>query len=167
MFASLAPFCTWLAATPVSHFIQLTGWIIPTLQTIHILAIAAVFSSAVLVDLRLWRLFERDLPVKAVAQRFLPLVWPVLLVLLATGALLIVGDPRRSLLNTTFYIKMVLLACAIAVTAGLQWSLAIDPQFWDRDASRRFAGRCAATLTLLIWGCIIFAGRWIAYTEVG
>jgi hypothetical protein len=164
MFASLAPFCTWLAATPLSHFIQLTGWIIPTLQTIHILSIAAVFSSAVLVDLRLWRLFDRDVPVKDVAQRFFPLIWPVLLVLLTSGALLIIGEPRRSLLNTTFYIKMGLLACAIVLTAGLQYSLKINPQFWD---NHRFAGFCVATLSLAIWGAIIFAGRWIAYTEVG
>ena len=164
MFAQLAPFSTWLAATPLSHFIQLTTWIIPTLQTIHILAIAAVFSSAVLVDLRLWRLFDRDLPIKDVAARFFPLIWPVLLVLLASGALLIIGEPRRSLLNTTFYIKMGLLVCAIAVTAGLQWSLKINPQFWE---SRRLAGFFAATLSLAIWGSIIFAGRWIAYTEVG
>jgi hypothetical protein len=29
------------------------------------------------------------------------------------------------------------------------------------------AGRFAATISILIWSGIIFAGRWIAYTEVG
>jgi hypothetical protein len=163
----LAPFSKWLAATEVSHVIQTTGWVIPTLQTIHILAIAVLFSSAILVDLRIWRLFDRDLPLKEVAQRFLPAIWLVLLVLLATGTLLIIGEPRRSLQNTTFYLKMALLAAAIVLTAVLQWSLSVDPQFWDRGQIRQIGGRIAATASILIWCGIIFAGRWIAYTEVG
>jgi hypothetical protein len=167
MLAILAPFCNWLAATLPSKVIQTTGWIIPTLQTIHILAIAALFSSAVLVDLRLWRLFDRDVALKDVAQRFLPVIWPVLLVLLTTGTLLIVGEPRRALLNTTFYLKMALLACAVLITIGLQWSLSVDPNFWDKDRSRKVAGRFAATVSILIWAGVIFAGRWIAYSEVG
>ena len=158
---------SWLTATLVSRTIQTAGWIIPTLQTIHILAIAVLFSSAIVVDLRIWRLFDRELPLKAVTQRFFPVIWPVLLVLLTTGALLIVGEPRRSLLNSTFYLKMALLAAAVLLTAGLQWSLSIDPNFWDKNQNRLMAGRFAATISILIWSGIIFAGRWIAYTEVG
>jgi hypothetical protein len=167
MAAALAPFCNWLASTDLSHKIQTVTWIIPTLQTIHILSIAVVFSSAILVDLRFWRIYDRDLPLKDVARRYLPMIWPVVLVLAITGALLIIGEPRRSLLNTTFYIKMALLAAALVVTAALQWPLSKDANFWDKDQGRRIAGRLAAIVSILIWGCIIFAGRWIAYTEVG
>ena len=67
-----APFCNWLASTSVSHVIQTTNWIIPTLQTIHILAIAGSFSAAILVDLRMWGVVERDLPLIDMARRFLP-----------------------------------------------------------------------------------------------
>ncbi len=163
----LGEFSKWLAATEVSHFIQTTTWIIPTLQTIHILCVAAVFSAAILVDLRIWRLIERDEPLPDVARRFLPTIWPVLLILLVTGSLLIVGEPRRSLLNSTFYLKMALLAVAILLTAGLQRSLSSSPNFWDRDRWRRMAGRFAATVSILVWCGILFAGRWIAYTQAG
>jgi hypothetical protein len=156
----------WLSATPLSHSIQTTSWIIPALQTIHILCVAVLFSAAVLVDLRIWRLILRDLPLRDVGRRFLPLIWPVVLVLLLTGSLLIVGEPRRSLLNTTFYIKMALLAVALVLTGLLQWSLA-SPGFWDQDNARRVAARLAATASLLAWCGIIFAGRFIAYTQVG
>jgi hypothetical protein len=163
----LGEFSKWLAATEVSHFIQTTTWIIPTLQTIHILCVAAVFSAAILVDLRIWRLIERDEPLPDMARRFLPTIWPVLLILLVTGSLLIVGEPRRSLLNSTFYLKMALLAVAILLTAGLQRSLSSSPNFWDRDRWRRMAGRFAATVSILVWCAILFAGRWIAYTQAG
>ena len=167
MDAALSEFSKWLAATPLSHGIQTTKWIIPTLQTVHILSVAVVFSSAVLVDLRLWRLLNRDVPLPDVARRFLPTIWPVLLVLLITGSLLIIGEPRRSLLNSTFYLKMALLAVAIVLTAWLQWSLSSSPNFWDKDRGRRMAGQFAATLSILVWCGILFAGRWIAYTQAG
>jgi hypothetical protein len=167
MDAALSEFSKWLAATPLSHVIQTTKWVIPALQTIHILSVAVVFSSAVLVDLRLWRLLNRDLPLPEVARRFLPTIWPVLLVLLITGSLLIIGEPKRSLLNSAFYLKMALLAVAIVITAWLQWSLSSSPNFWDKNRGRRMAGQLAATVSILVWCGILFAGRWIAYTQAG
>jgi hydrogenase-4 membrane subunit HyfE len=165
--AALSEFSRWLAATPLSHVIQTTKWVIPALQTIHILSVAVVFSSAVLVDLRLWRLLNRDWPLSEVARRFLPAIWPVLAVLLITGSLLIIGEPKRSLLNSAFYVKMALLAVAIVLTAGLQWSLSSSPGFWDKNGGRRIAGQLTATVSLLVWCGILFAGRWIAYTQAG
>jgi hypothetical protein len=163
----LSEFSKWLAATEVSHVIQTTTWIIPTLQTIHILSVAAVFSAAILVDLRIWRLIERDEPLPEMARRFLPTIWPVLVILLVTGSLLIIGEPRRSLLNSTFYLKMALLVVAILLTIGLQRSISSSPNSWDRDRWRRIAGRFAATVSILVWCGILFAGRWIAYTQAG
>jgi len=161
-----APLSDWLGATGLSHSIQTAGWIIPTLQIIHILSIAALFTSAFLVDLRLWRLFERELPLKAVTLRFLPVIWPVLLILMTSGALLIIAEPRRSLLNSTFYLKMALLIVAILLTAGLQRTALASPGFFE-DRSRRLTGQALAMLSVLVWCGILFAGRWIAYTQVG
>jgi hypothetical protein len=165
--AVISEFSGWLAATSLSHTIQTTGWVIPTLQTIHILSVAIVFSSAVLVDLRLWRLLNRDVPLPEVTRRFLPVIWPVLVVLLITGGLLIIGEPHRSLLNSTFYIKMGLLAFAILLTAWLQWSVSSSPNFWDKDRGRHMAGQLAASVSMVVWCGILFAGRWIAYTQAG
>ena len=165
--AVLGDLSKWLAATALSHTIQTTGWVIPALQTIHILCVAALFSSAILLDLRIWRLFQRDVELAEVGRRFLPLIWAIVPILLITGGLLIVGEPRRSLLNTTFYLKMALLVFALALTAFLQWSLSSAPGFWDRNAGRRMAARLAATVSILTWCGIIFAGRFIAYTQGG
>ena len=164
MEAQLITFSKWLGSTGLSHVIQTVSWIIPTLQTIHILCVAIVFSSAVLVNLRIFRLFERDEPLGAIARRFLPPIWPVLLVLLATGSLLIIGEPRRSLVNITFYLKMSLLLIAILLTAVLQRTALASPDFFQ---TRQAAGRALATVSMLVWCGILFAGRWIAYTQAG
>jgi hypothetical protein len=153
----------WLSATTLSDGIRTIGWIIPTLQSIHILGVAVLFSSAILVDLRVLRLLQRDAPLPEVAQRFLPVIWPVLVVLLLSGSLLIIGEPRRTLLNTTFYLKMTLLLVAIALNAGLQRWLVSTPSQSSRG--RRVAGRLAAVLSIMAWCGVLFAGRWIAYTQ--
>jgi|SRR5579863_7286866 uncharacterized membrane protein len=160
-------FAKWLGATSLSHAIQTAGWIIPALQTIHILAIAVLFFSAVIVDLRLWGALQRDVGLGDVGRRFLPVIWPTVLVLLVSGSFLIIAEPRRSLLNTTFYLKMTLLAFALVLTVVLQWSLSAKPEFWEKGRHRRITARVAATLSILLWCGIIFAGRWIAYTQAG
>jgi hypothetical protein len=165
--AALSELSKWLAATSLSHTIQTAGWIIPTLQTIHILCVAIVFTSAVLVDFRIFRLFERDVPLGEVTRRFLPPIWPVLLILLLTGSLLIIGEPRRSLINPTFYLKMALLVIAILLTVRLQRGSASSPGFWDRDRGHRIASRLMATASIVVWCGILFAGRFIAYTQAG
>ena len=157
----------WLAATPLSHAIQATGWIIPTLQTMHILGVGVLFTSAVLVDLRVLRLLQRDIPLGVVIHQFLPVIWPLLLFLLVTGSLLIVGEPRRSLLNASFLIKMSLLALAILLTAVLQWLVASSQKAQESDQAGWVAGRVVASASLVIWCGILFAGRWIAYTQAG
>src|ERR1700752_662114 len=154
MSGTLLGLSKWLGATPLSHQIQGVAWIIPTLQTIHILGVAVVFSSVMLVNLRVLQVLQRDAPLPDVARRFLPVVLPVLLVLLVSGGLLIIGEPRRSLLNTTFYLKMTLLLAAIVVTAVLQRSFAST--FWQKTLGRRVAVRLAAVLSILAWCGIIF-----------
>ena len=166
MDALLSGLSKWLAATSLSHTIQSVTWIIPALQTVHILCVAIVFSSAVLVDLRIFRLFERDEPLRDVTRRFLPPIWPVLAILLITGSLLIIGEPRRSLLNTTFYLKMALLIAAMVLTASLQRTVLALPDGLEQP-SRRLTRQLLATLSVLVWCGVLFAGRWIAYTQVG
>ena len=153
----LAAFCENLEATPASQTIQKVAWIIPTAQIIHILSIAAVMTSAFLLNARLAGLFDRDQPLPAVARRFLPVIWWALPVLLLSGLVMIVGEPARSLKNPVFQAKVLLILLALAHLALFR---------------RRIAGEGAAAggyllpivlPSLAIWLAIVFCGRWIAY----
>lgn len=99
MAVTLNEICHWIDQTALSQAIQATKWAVPTVQTIHILAIAVVASSALMVDLRLIGVFWANRPMKDVTSRFLPLVWWPLLILLATGIIMIIAEPARSLKN--------------------------------------------------------------------
>ncbi len=162
---SLDSFCTWLAATPLSQTVQTVEWIIPAVQTVHILAVAAVMTSVLMIDLRLLGLGARDQTVAAVTRRFWPFVWWPLPVLLATGATLIVAEPARALENPVFILKMGLLLAAAGVTLACEIPLRRNGAFWELSAGRRRAARLIASTSLPLWVAVIFAGRWIAYVQ--
>jgi hypothetical protein len=162
---SLEAFCNWLAATSLSQAIQTVSWIIPAVQTIHILAVAAVVTSALMIDLRLLGIRGMDQSVAGVARRFLPFIWWPLPVLLATGAILIIGEPARALKNPVFALKMGLLLVAAGMTWGWQLPLRRNPAFWESSAGRQRLARLIAVASMPLWAAIICAGRWIAYVQ--
>jgi Family of unknown function (DUF6644) len=140
-----------------------TNWVVPTVQTIHILAIAVVVSSVLMIDLRLIGLFWADRPLSRVSSRFLPLVWWPLLVLLATGAIMIIAEPARSLKNPAFQLKMSVLLAALAVTGLFQFLQRRNRAFGDLRYGSRATAAAVAIVSMLLWSAIVFAGRWIAY----
>jgi hypothetical protein len=156
-------FSAWLEATPLSQTLQTHEWIIPAVQTIHIVSIALVMSSAVMVGFRVFGWIAAGEPASDVARRFLPVIWWCLPVLLVTGATLIIAEPGRSLTNPVFLTKMLLLLGGIALTFAYQQGLRSDITFWERSPARRRAAIVGAALALSIWTGIVFAGRWIAY----
>ena len=142
---------------------QVHTWIVPTVQTVHILAIAAVMSSMLMLNLRLLGITGRDQPLAGVSARFRPVIWWTLPILLVSGSMLIVGEPVRSLENAFFQIKMLLLITVIIVTLGYQAPLNKDAGFWEATNTRRGAIKLIAVFSLLLWVGIVCAGRWIAY----
>ena len=77
----------WLASTALSQYFQITLWVIPAMQTVHILCLAVLLAGAVLVDLRILGGALRSQSLSAVAARFLPAIVPLVLALAVTAAL--------------------------------------------------------------------------------
>lgn len=155
-------FATWLSGTPVSRFIAHELWVIPSLQSVHILAIAALFSSSLLINLRLVGRADVGHAVAATASRFLPWIWIAFAVLATTGLLLVIGEPKRELVSAPFWIKMGLIAIGLGATLWFQRTVSSDPDRWDRPAEAGRA-RLYALGTLIVWIGVITAGRLIAY----
>lgn len=157
-------FCEWLSATYMSQRIQDISWIIPTVQTIHIVSIAIVMTSMAMLDLRIMGLAGRRQSLTDLSQRVLPWVWITLIVLLCSGTILIIGEPARDLQNVVFWTKMSLLTLAIILTFTFQKVLHRNKTYWERN---RAAAVLLASVSLVCWVGIVAAGRWIAYVEHG
>ena len=160
---SIETFGNWLYETPISTSIRDITWIIPTVQSIHILAIAIVVGSALVSDLRLAGVLATDETPATVVRRYLPWMWGALVVLLLTGIVMLVAEPGRTLTNTVFWIKMALVLSAFALTMAFRKPL-LDPQFRIDHAHWRAAVKPAAWASLAIWIAVVFCGRWISYT---
>lgn len=147
-------FNDWLAGTAVSLFIQNVLWIVPVVQIVHFVAVAIVLSSVLMIGLRrtgragAWQSTDDTL------ARYVPWIWWSLVVLLATGAVLIVGEPARTLGNPSFWVKMVLLALVVIALARLSPMRAARP-----------AARGLVALNFVLWCGVAVAGRCIAYTK--
>jgi hypothetical protein len=157
-------FCTWLAATSLSEHIQDAFWVIPTVQTVHIVSIAIVMTSMAMLDLRLIGIAGRRQSLQEMGARFLPWVWVTLVILACSGTILIIGEPGRELQSAMFWIKMSLLVCALVLTFIFQTLLRHRNGFWE---THRAAAVLLGSLSLLTWVGIVGAGRWIAYVEHG
>ena len=163
MLSTLHAFAEWLSTTSLSNTIQNVSWIIPSVQTVHIVCVAIVISAVFLVDLRILGIFARSQPVAALSNRFLTWIWYALIVLLVSGALLIIGEPNRSLMNPAFGLKMLMLLTVAGLTLIIQRPLRADAGYWDASGGRRATVKTIAIVSLALWSGIVFAGRWIAY----
>lgn len=159
----MTKFGDWLYATPVSTAIRETSWIIPNVQSIHIIAIAIVVGSALATELRLVGVFATDRPATDVLVRFLPWMRRALLVLLITGLVLVVAEPGRTLTNPVFLVKMALVAGASLVTLQARKSLLAASPSSSPESSPAEASKLLAGLMLCVWVVVIFCGRFIAY----
>jgi hypothetical protein len=146
----------------VSVKIQAVDWIIPLLQSIHIVGIGIVFVSSLMIALRVLGRIRADEPFAATWQRFAPWMWRALIVMVITGLLLVIGEPVREFTTLSFWMKMTLLAIATLGTALLGRSLR---PVAASGAQASFSGGAKATAIVLIalWVVIIFLGRAIAY----
>lgn len=160
---SVETFDDWLYATPLSTSLREISWLVPTIQCVHILAVAIVIGSALVSDLRLAGVLATDETPSNVVRRYLPWMWAALLVLLLSGLVMILAEPGRTLTNAVFWTKMALVLAAFALTIFFRKPL-LDPRSRAEHAWWWSTAKPAAWLSLAVWVAVVFCGRWIAYT---
>jgi len=146
----LTQFSGWLAQTTPSIWIASHEWVIPTIQSIHIVAISVALVSAFMIGFRVLGWIASDQTLAQTSARYWPwLAWS-LVVLLVTGVGMVVGEPARELLAFSFWLKMAFVVAATVMT------------WWIGRAN----ARALTLVTLLVWIGIIFLGRLIAYDHI-
>lgn len=148
--SALAPLAAWLSQTSLSLSIQTHEWVVPTIQSIHIVAIGVALVSAFMIVFHVLGWTAPDQTLAETRSRFWPWLVAALLVLLTTGALMVIGEPARELLAFSFWLKMFLVVAGTALTGVVS----------------RGSAKPLSVVTLVIWISIIFLGRLIAYDHI-
>lgn len=143
-----------------SLWLRTATWAIPLIQTVHLLALAGLIGSAILLDMRLAGVLARADAGSALIRRYLPTLWTALVVLLASGCLLIWAEPERVLTKQVFWFKMALVVIAFLLTFALRARLLARGQVGEAGGAFDAA---FGWLALAIWVAALVCGRWIAY----
>jgi prepilin signal peptidase PulO-like enzyme (type II secretory pathway) len=161
---SLLEIATWLQSTSLSVAIQSHGWVVPTLQSLHILMIGIVFISIVMIALRVLGRVRVDEPMASVWGRFAPFLWGGVLLMVVTGVLLTLSEPVREFMTLSFRLKMGLLVVGVVSAAAFGRTVRVGGVEQEPPFPARV--RFAAVATMLLWLVIILLGRAIAYDDV-
>jgi len=142
---SIESACQWLQNLDFATQIRESGWLFPTIETIHVLALVLVVGSIMTVDLRLLGVGNRDRSLSALSREMLPWTW------CAFGVAALAG-----------FLMICLLFAGINM-AYFNLVTRRDASDWDLGTppvNARFAGGAS----LLLWVTIVAAGRWIGFT---
>jgi hypothetical protein len=163
----LHSFATWLYATAPSVFIRSHEvWMIPTIQSIHIIGIATAVGSAFMIVMRVMGWLGADQTLLQTQRRYGPWLAGALWLLLATGALLVLAEPTREFDTISFWLKMALVALMATITFAFQRSVRRHDEQWETAVISQASVKGIALLTFLVWAAIIFLGRFIAYDQI-
>ncbi|MEO6340828.1 MAG: hypothetical protein ABIO39_12355 [Caulobacteraceae bacterium] len=160
-------FAEWLSTTAPSVFIQThQAWMIPTIQSVHIMGIGLVVGCNFMVTLRILGWAAMDQTLRQSHDRFGPWLTGALWLVATTGLLMVIGEPVRELVTFSFWLKMALVAVVVLIAVSFQRSLRRHAQAWENTGANGAAAKGMAILTCVILACIIILGRLIAYDHV-
>ncbi|HEX3835884.1 MAG TPA: DUF6644 family protein [Steroidobacteraceae bacterium] len=139
----------------------------PFLESFHVMALAVLFGSILVVDLRALGVASTHRSFTRMSTELLRITWGAFVISACTGAMMFITNARVYAHNTPFQIKMVLLALAGINMAVFHLTAGRTVATWDKAPAAPKAGRITAGVSLGLWLGIILAGRVIGFTTTG
>ena len=138
---------------------------LPIIESVHVMAVAVVFGTILLVDLRLMGLRDTNRPFTRVLRELVRWTCLGFGVAVVTGALLFIPNAQTYARNTAFFLKFGALLLAGVNMAVFEFTTLRRVAEWDTAVPSPRAARVAGLLSVLIWTCVIVFGRWIGFTK--
>jgi hypothetical protein len=151
------PFFRWLESTAVSVWINESPslFAFPAILAAHTIGLGLLAGLNSALDLRLLGV-ARSIPPPAFL-RFMPVMWFGLWMNVLSGIALLIAYPTKALTNPLFYLKLGLIAVALAILRTIVGNI-------GRAQPISGVTRILAAASLLVWAATITAGRFLAYT---
>lgn len=137
----------------------------PVIEAAHVMAIALVFGTILIVDLRLLGLLDTRRPLTRVSDELLRLTWAGFFIAVITGVAMFTANATTYFDNTPFQLKMLALLGAGVNMAFFQFVTFRTVADWNVGRLPPPAARMAGALSILLWTSVIFLGRWVGFTK--
>ena len=144
----------WLGKTPPGLFLAQSTAAFAATESVHIVALALVGGAILVADLSVLGVLLKTTSALVVMRQLRVLYAAALVVVAASGVLLVAAGPYKYFTNPLFPLKLSLLLAALI----LQWTLA--RRLRQRGKIDRKARVLAAT-SLVLWSGVVIAGRWL------
>jgi hypothetical protein len=139
-------------------------WLFPQVEIVHVLALALVFGSILMVDLRLLGLNSRASAVSRLSAEVLPWTWGAFAVAALSGGVLFISKAHTYFYNLPFRLKFLCMALAGINMLCFHFGDYRKVARWDLRSPPPVGARIAGLLSVLLWVGVIFCGRWIGFT---
>ena len=157
-------FAEWLQASPLGHFMRESGpWTYAIVNLAHVLGIATLFGSILVLDLRLVGVGRR-VPLAALSSAVVPVAATGFVIAAMTGVGLLATKTTEYLGNPFLFIKFPAIALGL-INAGLVRRTGAWQAHQQRELTANEERQLAMLggVSLLCWLTAITAGRMIAY----
>ncbi|MEY2854045.1 MAG: hypothetical protein RL030_1177 [Pseudomonadota bacterium] len=162
---NLLPLAEAVHASPVAEWMRNSLKAMPFIEAIHVLAVAVVFGSILIVDLRLLGFPSVKRAYTLVSGELLRLTWLGFAAAAVTGALMFAPNAITYYNNTAFRLKMLALLAAGINMLIFQFVTERRVAAWDKDRAAPAAAKLAGLLSILLWIAVIALGRWIGFSK--
>jgi hypothetical protein len=103
---SWRPYFEWCGNTWLGSSVRDTVWAFPLIETFHLLALAVLLGTVLIVNLRVFGLGERYVSVPQIARQLEPWMLAAVGVLIASGIPMALSEPIKCFESYSFPIKM-------------------------------------------------------------
>ncbi len=154
---SIFPFFQWLDQTSIGEALRTNRVLFPLVSSFHLLGLAMLVGTILIVDLGLLGAGMRSQPVPRIARQLEPFTWAGLALMLITGPILLTGEAIKLYCNLAFWIKLVFVALAIAFYFTIHRNATFDGASLTRTGAR-YVG----IVSLALWICAGLAAKSIS-----
>jgi uncharacterized membrane protein len=157
-------FLEWLQATAPAVFIHQKAWAFTTVAVIHVFAVSLVIGTIAMVDLRLLGFTSARRPFTELARAILPWTWAAFALAVIAGSLLFASRATEYITNTTFWIKMGIMALAGINMLVFELITMRGVKTWDAATTPPTQARLAGAISIGCWALVVVFGRWTGFT---
>ena len=155
---------SWLESTALAQYVTQSTIAFPAIEVAHVIAIALVFGTIAIVDLRLLGLGSNNRAVTELCRDVLPWTWGAYAIAAITGSLLFISQATQYVANPAFRMKMLLMLLAGINMVVFELITSRGIAKWDRDVPVAPAGKLAGALSLACWVGVVGFARWVGFT---
>ena len=139
-------------------------WAFPIIETVHVLALATVYGTIAMVDLRMLGFAARQTRASKLTDELLPWTWTAFAIAAISGVLMYISKADTYWSNPQAQAKFICMALAGVNMLVYHFGAHRRIAEWDTSLPPPFAARLAGGLSIALWTAIVFFGRWIGFT---